>query len=66
MDCLYRDGSYSGINYLYAQLWCVLPSVLLVGSGYILAFEHETDHHDGDTLSGVLAWSDGTPIYAGY
>jgi len=44
----------------------VLPSVLLVGSGYILAFEHETDHHDGDTLSGVLAWSDGTPIYAGY
>jgi hypothetical protein len=37
-----------------------------VGSGYIPGFEHETDHQRGDNHPGTLAWTDGTPIRAGY
>jgi len=37
-----------------------------VGSGCIAGFEHETDHQRGDSVPGVLAWTDGTPVRAGY
>jgi hypothetical protein len=37
-----------------------------VGSGCIPGFEHETDHQHGDSLPGIIAWTDGTAIRAGY
>ena len=43
-----------------------LQRIRPVGSGCIAGFEHETDHQRGDSVPGVLAWSDGTPVRAGY
>ncbi len=37
-----------------------------VGSGYIPYFECEKDQQNGDTLPGVIAWADGTPIHSRY
>jgi hypothetical protein len=43
-----------------------LKRIRPVGSGCIPGFEQETDHQCGDRAPGILVWTEGTPVYAGY